>query len=165
MQDFFATTEADATAAAEIRFGDGEIVRMQCLDFNSNAAKGSVTLRCKVLSGPHSGKTTSVFLNGNQNEVSQKIKSQFLLAFWTADEIKSSQCKPAKLIGRVFTVKSKVSVKKGDTSPTPATFQNWSEFTDIGAGETGAAPTTAPLPNVAAAPQQQSAQAVQSPTF
>lgn len=132
MQDFFDTSEEDLKVEERLRFQHNEIVKLQCIDHRVNAQNGSLQLKCLVLSGPHNGKKTTLFLSSNDNEVSKKIKAQFLKAFWTVDQIKTKQCKPALLVGRFFTAKSKISESKKEGQQP---FQNFEEFTDAGAGD------------------------------
>jgi hypothetical protein len=153
MSSFLDFTEEDLTVADKLTFLDKEIVKMQCIDHRENAQNGSLTLKCKVLSGPHEGKQTNIYLNSNDNEASKKVKAQFLKAFWSLEDLKAKNIKLAKLIGRLFTVKSLVKVKEG----TGTVFQNWAEFTDVGAGD-------GTSPPVAAAAGQSTAAASPQPT-
>lgn len=165
MADFFDTDEDTLKVPENLMFNHNEIVKCQCLDTRQNMQTGSFGIKVKVLSGPHAGKQTTIYLNAAKNEASAKVKAQFFTAFWTPEEVKNKQCKPAKLVGRFFTVRSKVSPPKEGQSKS---FQNWEDFKDLGTSD-GAAPAAQPAGTVSqpqgAAPAQSAPTAAQQTTF
>jgi hypothetical protein len=155
-------TEESLKIPEKLVFQNNEIVKCQCTDFYDNATENTLNIKVNVLSGPHAGKKTSIFLNSKDNATSQKVKVQFLKAFWTVDEIcgkNGKELKLARLVGRVFTVKSRHGENKDKTK----TYQNWEEFTDIGPGES--APATSETPPATATAQQAAAVAAGQATF
>ncbi len=144
MQDFFDVSDEDLTIADKLIFQDKEIVKLTCTDLRQNAQNGSLQLKCKVHSGPHQGKETTIYLTSSDNEVSKKIKAQFLKAFWTVEQIKARQADPRKLMGRSFTARSRVQTKE------KGTYQNWEQFEDLGIdgqAQAAQAPQPQPAPN------------------
>lgn len=143
---FFDTDANSLNIDPDLEFVDGEIVQILCTDFFENATKGSLTIKGNVLSGPHTGKVAKIYMNNNNNEVSKKLKIQFLKAFWTVEEINGGNVKGARLIGRKFSVKSKVAKKDNKT------YQNWEQFHDLGVGDTAQQAQPAPSQSAASAP-------------
>lgn len=131
---FYDVDEQDLNDFEDAQFTDGEVVKFQCIDQRENVTNQSIQIKCKILSSQEPkniGKKTTIFLNSNDNEVSKKIKAQFLKAFWTIDEIKAKQVRPARLVGLAFTAKCRISTKKGEGGK-EKTFTNWQEFTKLG---------------------------------
>lgn len=152
MQDFFDVTDDDLVIDEQLYFGDQEIVKFQCIDIRQNAQSGSLQLKCNVLQAPvsheHVGKKATIYMTSKDNEVSKKIKAQFLKAFWTIEQIKSRQANPKALNGRIFTAKSKIQNKDNGKR-----YQNWEQFQDLGYGTNEVAPQAQAAP-VQSAPAQ-----------
>lgn len=126
---FLSFNEEELAGPEDLRFKDGEVVKMRCLDFMEDQTKGDLKLTCAVLTGDHVGKQISMFISNRPHEVAQKIRRQFALAFWTKEQLLSGDAQGALLIGRVFTAKSRVSPPKEVGGQT---FQNWGSFRDLG---------------------------------
>lgn len=124
MSDFFDTDENDLVEHEDLVFGDNEVVKMQVLDHKQIVDKGLLILTVKVHSGPHNGKETSLFIKRGDNPAARKVRVQFLKAFWSENQIKNRDCNPASIMGRFFTVRSKV--RSGNDG---RVFQNWEQFT------------------------------------
>lgn len=153
MADFFDTSEDDLKVESDkLIFEQNEVVRMLCTDYNQNMEKGSLVLRCNILSGPHHGKTTSIYINAGTNDFNKKVRAQFLRAFWTDDQIKNKQCDRRVLINRLFDVKSRVSDPSKNEKG--ITYQNWEDFQDRGQANAADAHDQHQAPAQSAAPAQ-----------
>lgn len=152
MSDFFDCTEEDLQTSDDLQFKHDEIVKFTCIDVHQNVQYGTLKLKCKVESGDHVGKMYNITLRSGDSDASKKNKGQFLRAFWTQEEIKAKNCKPARLVGRSLTAKSQLSKPREKDGKI---FQNWQDFHDLGGGAATpgqpaqAAPTAAPTVNPA----------------
>lgn len=123
---FFDISEADLDAATPIIFNAGEVIEFLCLDFNETK-NGAAILNCKVLSGENAGKTHTIFLNNHETPTAKKNRVQFLLAFWSKEELIAGENKRSKLINRKFTV-----VASAPRDYEGKTYQDLRQFVDLG---------------------------------
>lgn len=123
---FFSFSESDLDAATPIIFNTKEVVEMVCLDYNEGK-QGNLALNCKILTGEKAGKPYTVFIDNREHPMSQKLRTQFALAFWTREELIGGTFMPAKLVNRKFSV-----VAQEPREHEGKTFQNVSNFRDLG---------------------------------
>ncbi len=130
--DFFDVTTEDLHPQENPTFQHEEVVLFQCIDFFQNKTTGNLSLKCKVLSGEHTGKINTIFLSGNDNIASKKVKANFLNTFWTEAELLGKTASFSRLIARTFTAVCWISKPKEGTNKS---FTNWQRFQDRGAGQ------------------------------
>lgn len=127
---FFGSWTDEALKAPErLVWKTGDIVKFKVLDFNENVQTGDLVVKCLVMNTEHEGKEHKLFISNRQNDAAQKVRRQFALAFWTKEELVSGDAKPAKLMGRLFSSKSRVSPPKTEGQDP---YQNWDGFKDLG---------------------------------
>lgn len=80
----------DLVMDERVVFEQGEEVTFVCLDTFDNVSKESIMLKCKILSGEHTGKFHNIFLSKKRQHphMIRKLRD-FAKAFYTAEELKS----------------------------------------------------------------------------
>lgn len=124
---FFEIGEKDLKAIERLIWPAKEVVRFVITDFKENQQSGSLILNCRVLSGEFAGRDHTIYIENRDHPVSQKLRVQFALAFWKAEEIKAGNHNPAKLINREFEARAG-AVREHDGKQ----YQNFESFRDIG---------------------------------
>jgi hypothetical protein len=90
---FDGLTEDDLALPEKLVFLKGETVNAMIMDLSENSKFGFIKLEVKILSGDHEGKLTEMIFfkpkvtDGKMNGQSKKKFVDFLLAFWTKDEV------------------------------------------------------------------------------
>lgn len=126
---FFSFSEKDLTALEPLLWPAKEVVEFVCLDYKENATNGTLILNTMVLTGDHTGKLHTMFIDNRDNTISQKIRVQFALAFWSAEELRQHAHNPAKLVNRKF---SAVAGMQRPSTDGTRVFQGFGAFKDLG---------------------------------
>jgi hypothetical protein len=125
---FFNVTEQDLDLIP-IVFNAKEVVEFVCLDFNE-MKNNTLVMNCRVLSGDHAGKRHSIFIDSRENSFAKKLRVQFLLAFWTKDELQTQTFHPSKLMNRKFS-----AVAQEPREYEGKIYQSMTGFHDLGVYE------------------------------
>lgn len=125
---FFNVTKQDLDLIP-IVFNAKEVIEFVCLDFNEMKTN-TLVLNCQVLTGEHAGKRHAVFIDSRENSFAKKLRVQFLLAFWTKEELQTQTFHPSKLMNRKFS-----AVAQEPREYEGKLYQNISGFHDLGVYE------------------------------
>lgn len=99
-------------------------VEMTILSATEQPKYGNVKLTCNVETGEHAGKHYELTISGNDAAPAKKRKAQFLLAFWSKEELTTGKASLDTLIGQRFQVRPEAPFqgKNGQT------YQNFNGF-------------------------------------
>lgn len=123
---FFNVTANDLAAAEKPIWPAKEVAEFVITDFKESEEQGFI-LNTKVLSERHNDRSYTHFISNRDHEIAQKQRVQFLLAFWTKDELQNGTAKPVKLVNRRFSaVAGQAKEHNGQT------YQQFSGWKDLG---------------------------------
>lgn len=127
MPDIFDFTEQELSSQEQLLFSAKEVVEFHCLDFNETRNQ-DLMLRCKVLTGKHTGREYTHFLQNKADNKFQREKlMKFACAFWTKEELLGKEYQKAKLINRKFS-----AVAQEPREYNGRTFQEFGGWRDLG---------------------------------
>lgn len=97
---FDQVTKEDIEATIPPIWDQKERVTFTITDFKEEEDKERIVLLSIIETGPNKGKRHRIYISDKKNEISQRRKIQFLLGFWTREQIESREVDPSKLVGR-----------------------------------------------------------------
>lgn len=119
MSDFL--NEDEDFLAGGMKFDNDEVVRFKCLSCEENKMYDFIKMKCEVQSGRNEGKTYDITVRAKPAHV----KRQFIMAFWTQQEILDKKARLSDLAGKVFESRCEISEYEGKV------YTNWRDFKKI----------------------------------
>lgn len=104
--DLFDLTEADLLLPERITFPKGELIEGTVLDCHAIDKIGAVKLEVMLSNTDHAGKLHEVLIkkpkakDGKVNPTQKKFWVEFLLAFWTREQVLGNQVDMSQPVGK-----------------------------------------------------------------
>lgn len=112
--DLFDLTEADLTVPERLQFPKNELIEGTVIDCYAIDKIGAVKLEVLLNNTDHAGKCHEVLVNkpkvidGKMNPTAKRMWTEFLLAFWSREQILARQVDMASPVGK------KISYRAGE---------------------------------------------------
>lgn len=110
-----------------------DVVEFVILDFKEMVPSNDLILSCRVLSKEHNDRKYEHYISNRDNDITQKSRIEFALAFWSKEELIAGDAKPAKLINRRFSVVA--SPAKEHNGKTYQGFYGWKDLGEFVPGQ------------------------------
>lgn len=104
-----------------LKFENNEIVRMKCIDVTENKEYKFIGVKSMILTGPNEGKEYTVTVR----EKPAPLRRQFLLEFWSPEQLMNKEARLSDLISKTFEVKAKYNEYQNKT------YLNWEGFKKV----------------------------------
>jgi hypothetical protein len=127
--DLLGKLTKDHCEADKIFFDRDDVIAFVVQDFKYDEKTRHIFINTVIDSGIHQGKDYTIFVNGSDNPVAEKLKAQFFYksGFWTEEELSRRDIKLARMIGRRLQGKASKVTLKGDQK-----YQSIIDIKDLG---------------------------------